>query len=245
MGSFSSAIQFLTVIPVRGSDRPPGSAAGWFPLVGALLGLGGAGIYLAMVMVAPVPIAALLTVLFWTMITGVLHEDGLADVADALRAGRGVDRMHAILKDSRIGTYGAVALVFSVLIRWQAIANLGEAEPWRVAAIFVAAQSISRAGLVALAWTSRPVRDGLGFQFLASLGTGSSLLAIAQGVIAAALCGPRAAILIVLGVYAILRLLQGWFYRRLGGVTGDCLGAASQIVECFVLLLFTCHDFTS
>ena len=113
--SLTSAIQFLTIIHVPGEPVEPGRAAAWFPLVGAALGIAGAGIYLAVARALPSSLAALACVAFWTAVSGVLHEDGLADVADALRAGRSRERMLTILKDSRIGTFGAVAIILSVL----------------------------------------------------------------------------------------------------------------------------------
>jgi adenosylcobinamide-GDP ribazoletransferase len=114
---FRAAIRFLTILPVRGGDAPPGQAAAFFPLVGAMLGAAGAGVYLLAEKAFPISIAALATVAFWIAISGVLHEDGLADVADAVRAGRTRERVLSILKDSRIGTYGAVAILLSVLAR--------------------------------------------------------------------------------------------------------------------------------
>src|SRR5262245_60497906 len=104
MGRLFAAIQFLTVIPAP-AGGPPAPAAIFFPLVGATLGLAAGAIRLY----APLPpaIAALLALVFLVAVTGALHEDGLADVADAFRAGRSPERILAILKDSRIGVYGA------------------------------------------------------------------------------------------------------------------------------------------
>jgi adenosylcobinamide-GDP ribazoletransferase len=123
-----------------------------------MLGAAGAGIFLLASAAFPISIAALATVAFWTVISGVLHEDGLADVADAVRAGRSRDRMLAILKDSRIGTYGAVAVLLSVLARWQALEFL--ATP-RVLEVLIASQAVPRAAIVAMAWCSRPAGSGL------------------------------------------------------------------------------------
>src|SRR5260370_4158255 len=120
---FRGAIQFLTILHWPGDSAPPGQAALFFPLVGGLLGWSGAGLFLALKSFAGDSVAALLVLGYWVLVTGALHEDGLADVADAVRAGRGRDRMFAILKDSRIGAYGTLALLFSVLIRWQALAH--------------------------------------------------------------------------------------------------------------------------
>jgi adenosylcobinamide-GDP ribazoletransferase len=238
MRTLLGAISFLTIIPVRAKTAPPGRSAAFFPLVGAMLAAAGAGIYLASGRGIPASLAALLTVAFWTIISGVLHEDGLADVADALRAGRSQEKMLAILKDSRIGTFGAVAIVLSLLARWQAIDQL--ADP-RVIQIFIAAQAVPRAAMVALAWISRPAGDGLGLAFSSTLTTPAAVIAIAQGIGAAFLCGWRSGFVIVAVSYGVIRVARWYFYRRIGGVNGDCLGATEQILEIFVLVLFTCR----
>ena len=147
MRTLLSAISFLTIIPVRAETAPPGRSAALFPLVGAILGAAGAFIYLEAAKVIPGSLAALLTVAFWTLISGTMHEDGLADIADALRAGRTQEKMLAILKDSRIGTFGAVAIVLSFLARWQAVEQI--ADP-RLIQMFIAAQAVPRAVMVAL-----------------------------------------------------------------------------------------------
>ncbi len=232
------AISFLTIFPTGGNPAPPGESAIFFPLVGAILGAAGAGIFLGLARLLPLSIAALVVVAFWAAISGVLHEDGLADSADAFRAGRSREKMAAILKDSRIGTYGAVAIVLSVVARWQAVEHIYGIN---IFAAFVAAQAVPRAAMVALAWVSRPAGSGLGHAFAATLTTPAALLAAAQGIAASFACGVRPGLTIVLGSYLILRLAQFYFYRRIGGVNGDCLGAAEQILEIFILVLFTCR----
>jgi adenosylcobinamide-GDP ribazoletransferase len=234
---FRAAIRFLTILPVRGGDAPPGRAAAFFPLVGAMLGAAGAGVYLLAAKVFPVSIAALATVAFWIAISGVLHEDGLADVADAVRAGRTRERVLAILKDSRIGTYGAVAILLSVLARWQALEYL--ATP-RVLETMIAAQAVPRAAMVAMAWCSRPAGSGLGYALASTLGTPAAVAAIAQGAAAALLCGWRPGLAMMAGSVLIVQASRGWFYVRLGGVNGDCLGFTEQLIEIFVLLMFAC-----
>jgi adenosylcobinamide-GDP ribazoletransferase len=211
---FRAAIRFLTMVPVRGGDAPPGRAAAFFPLVGAMLGAAGAGVYLLAAKVFPVSIAALATVVFWIAISGVLHEDGLADVADAVRAGRTRERVLAILKDSRIGTYGAVAILLSVLARWQALEYL--ATP-RVLETMIAAQAVPRAAMVAMAWCSRPAGSGLGYALASTLGTPAAVAAIAQGAAAALLCGWRPGLAMMAGSVLIVQASRGWFYLRLGG----------------------------
>jgi adenosylcobinamide-GDP ribazoletransferase len=239
MRTLLGAVSFLTILRIPGEPVPPGRAAMFFPLVGAALGAAGAGIYLAGSRVVPVSLAALATVAFWAVISGVLHEDGLADIADALRGGRTQERMLEILKDSRIGTFGAIAVVLSVLARWQALEHI--ATP-RVVEVCIAAQAVPRAALVALAWISRPFGTGLGFAFSSTLTTSAALIAIAQGIVAALACGLRPGLVIVGGAYLMIRLARWYFYRRIGGVNGDCLGATEQLLEIFVLFLFTCQS---
>ena len=235
MRTFLAAVSFLTIVPVKDGGIPPGRAAIFFPLVGAMIGAAGAGAFLAASFVLPVSLASLITVAFWTMISGVLHEDGLADIADALRAGRTRGKMLAILKDSRIGTYGAVALVLSLAVRWQALQHVPAA---RIVAVCVIAQSVPRAAMVALAWVSRPSGEGLGLAFSSSLTTWSASICIAQGIAVSLLSGWRPATLIVAGAYLIVSAARAYFYKRIGGVNGDCLGATEQLVEIFILLLF-------
>jgi adenosylcobinamide-GDP ribazoletransferase len=234
MRTFLAAISFLTIIPVT-SKVPPGRAAMLFPLVGAMLGAAGAGLFIAADFVLPPSLAALIAVAFWTVISGVLHEDGLADVADAMRAGRTREKMLAILKDSRIGSYGAVAIVLSLVARWQAL-NYVPAQ--RILLVCIIAQAVPRAAMVALAWLSRPTGDGLGLAFSSSLTTTGALIAIAQGLLASMLLGWRPGLLIVAGAYLIVRGARTYFYKRIGGVNGDCLGATEQLLEIFILILF-------
>jgi adenosylcobinamide-GDP ribazoletransferase len=237
MRGLLTAVQFLTIVRVSGEPVAPGRAAAWFPLVGAALGAAGAGVYLAASRALPASLAALACVAFWTAASGVLHEDGLADIADALRAGRTRESMLVILKDSRIGTFGAVAVILSILARWQALQYFSG--PSLLAAC-MASQAVPRAAMVGLAWTSRPVGTGLGYALASTLGTPSAVAALAQGVFAAFLCGPRAGAVILFGSFFIVRMAQAYFYNRLGGVNGDCLGATEQLLEIFILALFAC-----
>ena len=238
MRSLAGAVQFLTVIRVPSGGAPvaPGRAAMWFPLVGAALGAAGAGVFLGLRLILPVSLAALATVAFWTAISGVLHEDGLADAADALRAGRSQEGMLAILRDPRIGTFGAVAVAISILARWQALQYILAPN---VVLACIAAQAVPRAAMVGIAWTSRPVGTGLGHALSSTLATPAALFALAQGAVAALACGVREGVLLIGGAYLIGRAARWYFYRRLGGVNGDCLGAAEQILELYALLLFT------
>jgi adenosylcobinamide-GDP ribazoletransferase len=184
--------------------------------------------------VFPPPIAALLSLLFLMIATGGLHEDGLADVFDAFRAGRAPERILSILKDSRIGTYGALAIVITSLLRWQAIAALGD----RLFPALTAAAGASRGGMVLLAYLSKPAGEGLGKAFVAGLSGPAAIAAALQAAALVFLCGPiSGAIALTAGAVTIL-LARAYFHRRIGGVNGDCLGAVCQILEVLLLLVY-------
>ena len=223
-----AALQFLTILPVRSSNAQPGTSAAWFPMVGCLLGLAAAA-------AMHLPLGSILALLLVTVLTGGLHEDGLADVGDAVRAYRSREKMMEILHDSRIGAHGALAIVFSLLIRWQALDHL-TGEAWlRVPA----ALGIARGLMVLLAAWTPAVGSGLGRSFRDSLPTSGVWLTALQ---AMALCfagGWRAALFLIPMQLLIVSGVRCWFMARIGGVTGDCLGFACQLSEAATLVLFT------
>jgi adenosylcobinamide-GDP ribazoletransferase len=223
------ALVFLTAIPITAQPGPPGSSAWAFPLVGVLLGLMAAVVY-------PLRVGPVLALIIVTLATGALHEDGLADAFDSIRATRTRDKMLDIMKDSRIGAHGAAALVLSFLFRWQALAAL-QGDAWmRLPAAF----GISRAVIVLLASTTPAQGEGLGRAFTESLTRRSAALALAQIVVLTALVRWPAAAWLVTVNLILVAILRRWFIARLGGTTGDCLGAACQISEAASLGVLTC-----
>jgi len=236
-----AAVVFLTRVPAGGfpyRDAEWRWAAAWFPLIGAGVGAA-AGLTAWLARPAGPLVAACLAVIATLMITGAFHEDGLADTADALGGAYDREKLFAILKDSRIGTFGAAALVSALLLRVALLSRLDGAAPlalvlagawsrvgpvWLMAALpYVTASEASR---------SRPVARG----------------GPAQAVVATALAGLLAAAATRLGLSAIslaaiaglsigAALLCGWrFHARAGGITGDFLGATQQVSECALLL---------
>ena len=223
-----TALQFLTILPIRGARGEVGASAAWFPLVGCLLGLAAA-------VVLKLPQGAVFALLLVTVLTGGLHEDGLADVCDAVRVYRSREKMMEILHDSRIGTHGALAIVFSLLIRWQALEHL-TGDTWMR---LPAALGISRGLVVMLAACTAAAGSGLGREFRNSL---SELAVWMTGFQVLALCfagGWRAALYLIPLQVVILVAVRFWFMLRLGGVTGDALGFACQVSEAATLVVFT------
>ncbi|MEM0923033.1 MAG: adenosylcobinamide-GDP ribazoletransferase [Pseudomonadota bacterium] len=241
---FLTALQFLTRLPVPAAPWSPdglGRASRYFPAIGALVGALTAAVWLAAVAVLPAPAAAGLALAAGIALTGALHEDGLADTADALGGHAGRDRALEILRDSRIGTYGTLALVLSLGLRWSALSALA---PGPGAIALVLAATLGRAVMVPVSRLMPPARsDGLG----AGVATGPDRLGfmiagITVLVVPALVLywiGPATlptlaatALVAVLAASLPLRAAQ----RRLGGYTGDILGAACQMAEIAVLL---------
>jgi len=234
------AVSFLTRLPVPfcPSYVEGGLARAMrvFPLAGALVGLLGGAVFTAAHMVLPPLAAALLAVLATTLLTGALHEDGLADTADGLGARGGREKRLEVMRDSRSGAYGVLALVFTVGLRGAALA----AAPSALAGLgaMMAAAAFSRACVPAVMQVLPPARaDGLG----AGAGTPHAGIAatalVLGGILAGAGAGLAAApaMLVSLVVAAALTVLAR---RQFGGYTGDILGATQQLAEiAFILTL--------
>jgi adenosylcobinamide-GDP ribazoletransferase len=223
-----SALQFLTILPVPAPHGRPGEAAWAFPIVGALLGLVCAAIL-------PWKLGPILAMVVIAVLTGGLHEDGLADVCDAVRAHRTRERMHQILKDSRIGAHGALALVASFALRWQALAFLPTRSWLQLAAVY----GLSRAQMALLAATSPPAGGGLGAAFISTMPPRAGLWVAGQAIGLAALMGWPMGFTLLAANAALLLIARRWFLLRLGGVTGDCLGFLCIVSEALSLVVLT------
>jgi adenosylcobinamide-GDP ribazoletransferase len=234
-----AAARFLTRLPLPDFGAPrPGPLAGAmraFPLVGLLIGLAGwVVLAVAAAVGLPAMAAALLAVALTVAVTGGLHEDGLADTADGFGGGAGRAAKLAIMRDSRSGAYGVLALVFSVALRAAALATLA---PSHAGLALVAAHTVSRAALPPVMRWQEPARDdglgaGAGRPDDAALGWCAAI-----AFVVALLClgaGPGlAGLIVVAGAVAALAELAR---RQIGGYTGDVLGAAEQIGEIAMLL---------
>lgn len=233
---FLGAFQFLTILPIRRPTESPGACAIFFPLVGAVLGAAGGLLFSAAKELVTVPLAALLVLAFWAVVTGGLHEDGFADVADAFRADRPRERILLILKDSRIGAHGALALILISIVRWQSLSSLAADRPVLALA---AVMAVSRGSIAALAWIWPPAGGGLGFEFSRSLTSAGAIAAIIQGIFWAYFSGSGT--LLIWGASLVVIISGVYCTRRIGGITGDCLGATCLLAETQGLLLFSCQ----
>lgn len=238
MRSFIAAFRFLTRLPMPGPDTQVediSRAVGWFPLVGALVGFATAGIFVTGLRVWPASVAAVVAVGLGLMLTGGFHEDGATDATDGLGGGWTRERVLEIMKDSRIGAYGAMALWCLLTFRWAALVALER----KALLALPLAMLLGRWSIAFMLRLLPPIGQGLAKEVHKGLGWGPYLLSTlltGLGVLAAWHLGlPH-----VLGSVCAAGLMAlAWSYylgHRLGGQSGDLLGAGNQLVEAAALL---------
>jgi adenosylcobinamide-GDP ribazoletransferase len=239
VAGFAAAASFFTRLPLD-----PGMSGAWrladsawaFPLVGAGIGAVSA---LAFVLAELLGLgawpAAILAVLTAIALTGGLHEDGLADTVDGFAGGQNREAKLAIMRDSRQGSFGVLALVLSVLLRAAALASIGDVLHAPLA--LIAAHAASRAALPAAMLGLAPARaDGLGATAGTPPRSGVAVAAALGGLITVAALGPLRG-MIALCLTGLSASVAGWLARRqIGGYTGDVLGAVQQAGEVVMLL---------
>jgi adenosylcobinamide-GDP ribazoletransferase len=237
-----AALAFLTRIPC--GKQPVSEAAlawapAWFPAVGCMLGLAGSLVLLGLARAGSM-VASVAAVAFLALVTGAFHEDGLADSADALGGAFDRPKLFTILKDSRIGSFGAAALVLVLLLRITALAKLG---PVAMVAL-VLSQTVSRTTPVWLmavlpyvspsetARSEKAVTRNAGQAVVATLFAAITTTGLALGQYL-----PLPGVLVAMAVAVGLVAVCGWrFHVRAGGITGDFLGATQQLTDAAILV---------
>jgi len=198
-------------------------AALW-PLYGAALGGAGAALFVSAIQFLPVGLAALAVVLFWASVSQVVREDVL------FGAPRGP------LSPLQIAARVLLAAIWvTAFLHESAGGGVTRTGVLRMTAAAIAAQTMSRAGVVAMAWTSRPAARGL--ELTACLSTGAAASALLIGLLAALIYGLRIGAALVVGAYLILRTARGWFYQQREGIDGSDIAHARMLVEGFAALV--------
>jgi adenosylcobinamide-GDP ribazoletransferase len=238
------AFQFMTRIPIRSLPHRPGAlarAAKFFPVVGLVIGLVASGIHHVLLPYVSGRILAITLLSYLILITGALHEDGLADSADGFVGGWSKQQVLEIMHDSRIGTYGAIAIVLSLLWRFVLITNVA---PARLPAILVAGSVLCR-------WTSLPLgfflpyaraEDGVGGYIAGRLPISSFLWGTFFALLSVGAVLRRASLWPWLITIAITLASAFYFRRRIQGVTGDCFGAVNQVTEIAIYAFGALHS---
>ncbi|MFA6969815.1 MAG: adenosylcobinamide-GDP ribazoletransferase [Gallionella sp.] len=241
---FLTAIQFFTRIPVPAwvghSAQQLAQASRYFPLTGICVGLlCAASLWLA-ALVLPLPLAVGLSMTAGILITGAFHEDGLSDFADGLGGGFTREKALAIMKDSRVGAYGAISLILVLLLKYQALESLcGTHTLLFAAAALIAAHGFSRLMAASIMLTQRYIRDDdsarakpAAQQISHASFTIALLTGISPLVLLYAAGAHTSSLLAAVAAALLMRAYLAWrLQKRLGGYTGDCLGAVQQLTE--------------
>lgn len=244
------AAQFLTRLPVPKNLNPTkeefGACAPWYPVVGLIVGgiLAVAAWGVLSLPLAP-GIAAILLLVLGTLLTGAFHEDGLADTVDGMGGGWTKESILRIMRDSRIGSYGALAVVFLILIR---VTSLWGTEPAYWPHALIVAHVLSRWSILPLMKFmpyARADQPGLGKPIVESI-TSGGLLVSTLGVAFFCIAIAGGVGLISMIVASVTAFIMGRFFKkRIGGMTGDCLGAVNVLCEVAVLILFALNHGTT
>ncbi len=231
------AFRFLTRIPLPGGSHAPDElsrAAKFFPIVGFVIALGALGLHRLLNGHLASPVVAALVLSYLVLITGGFHEDGLADTADGFGGGWNKEKILEIMRDSRIGSFGALAVGLSLLTRFSLLSNLRFD---RFPTYLIAAHVLCRWTTLPLSFLLRPARaEGQG----AGVTLKTSALSLILGtLIALIICYPlmHLALWIPFTAALAVTLLTALYYRsQIGGVTGDCFGATNQLTEIAIYL---------
>lgn len=237
LADIGCCIGFYTRLPVPEPGARDFAAAQWAaPVAGAVVGLAvGLTLWLTHGLGLPATLAAAVALAAGALLTGALHEDGLADVADGFGGGGSRERKLEIMKDSRLGSYGAIALILSLLARWSALAALAGSGAFSMIVAVIGAHAASRAAIPAFMARVPPARpDGLSAG-VGRVGNQIALYAAAIGFLLLLPAGLAFALVCALLVLALSLVLERLALRQIGGQTGDVLGALQQGGEIVVL----------
>jgi adenosylcobinamide-GDP ribazoletransferase len=234
MKRFLAALQFLTIIPLPGGVNPGERALGgslpFFPLVGLLIG---AAVALAdwwLGRIFPIGVTSVVTVILLIAVSGGLHIDGLADTSDGFFSARPREGMLAIMKDSRTGPMGVAAVVCVVALKIAVIASVAGPWRWWVLLLTPLAGRCALIVHIALLPYVRP-EGGLAGIFHRNRSRGHALWALTVLLAAGSLAGGLPGLIAGAAAFLAALLLAAYIYRRIGGLTGDTLGAACELTE--------------
>lgn len=232
------AVQFLTIIPLpfsaRCEEKDLGRSMAFFPLVGLTLGALLVGFSYILSPILPRGVVDLLLIVTLAIVTGALHLDGLADVCDGLAARGGRERFLAVMKDSSTGAAGAVGLVLVLLLKYQALLHIPAEMKHQSLFCFPMIARFAQVQMTVASKKARP--DGLGTVFIGGAGWMQMLIATATTLAAALFFMGIHGLWLYITAYLATWALKTWSHGKLGGITGDIIGCASEMNEVLCLL---------
>ncbi len=237
---FLTALMFYTRIPVGNidgwSEKMLNKSTRYFPVIGWIVGGVGALVFSMFGAVLPVPLAIALSIVATILLTGSFHEDGFADFCDGFGGGYTPERILEIMKDSRIGTYGTVGITSVLAIKFLTLMHIESA---RIPVIFIAGHAISRVFPVLLIYSSDYARLDATSK-TKPIGKADSifsfLIAVVSGMLALVFLSWFEIILCIAVLMLLTFFFRNYITRKLGGYTGDVLGALQQLCEVFFYL---------
>lgn len=239
MKAFFAAVQFLTIISLpaswTGDEKTLSRSVSFFPLVGLLIGAIAAALDLLLAAILPAAAAACLTVFFLIAITGGLHMDGLADTADGFFSARTRPKMLEIMRDSRIGAMGVMAILFVVMLKIAALLSLSSPERQTVILLMPFA---GRSAIILMMTTLSYVRSegGLATIFSAKRSWWTPIPVLLFLLLIGGGYGRITGLFAVLVSLAVAAVLIRYTFHKIGGFTGDTLGAVSEMTEMTLVL---------
>lgn len=239
---FLLMLQFLTRLPInislpceKGNFR---RGTGFFPMIGLIIGGIELGFYFVLKSILPVNITAVLLILIGILLTGGLHVDGIGDTCDGFFAFKGKNSVIEIMKDSRIGTYACIAIVFDILIKYTALNFALQKGEWE---IILLVPILGRSSILLLSFIGKPAKpNGTGNFFIQNVGVSELTIGILFMVcFSYVLVGIKSSAICIAFVIIMTFSFNKLCMHKMNGITGDSLGANNELNEMLVFILFT------
>jgi len=232
-------MQFLTIIPLpfrfEWKKDDLGRSTALFPLAGLTIGALLASLNWLLSPHLSRPLMDTLLIVALTAVTGALHMDGLADVCDGIAARGSRERFMEIMKDSRVGAVGAVAIALGLLLKWQALVAVPECVKWQALLLFPLIARFCQVQTIVFGRSAR--QDGIGSTIVVGAGKIQLMIAFCLTLAAAWLLLGMHGPMLLAAAMLTASLIRRWFHAKIGGITGDVIGCISELVEIAVLIL--------
>lgn len=242
LAAFLAAVRFLTIIPIQWNTEHDGDyfrkSMLFFPLVGLLIGALGYSLTLFSLWIFPQPVVACIVVCYLAFISGGLHLDGLSDSGDGLLSSRPRDRSMEIMKDSRVGAMGVIVTILVLLAKFAALISIDE----QLLAVTVLFMPLTGRVVILCTMAALPYarkEGGIGSLFYSDSIKRLAFFSLLVLIGFLLLLTPGKLFTVLLGVLFVFVVFNRWCKSKIGGATGDTLGANCELAEMTVAIAFT------